>query len=228
MEYGKVKTREEIISCFHDGQSIAIGGQAGVVMPWNLIECIIESGAKDLTILSIDASEPNRGVGRLIREGRVSKMITTHMGTNPEASKAMLDGKIEVELCPMGSFMERLRCGAAGLGGVLTKTGLGTVVAEGKPIQVINGEEYLVESVLHPDVAITRCRRADNLGNLAHHGTGTASHAILAKCAKLSIVEADLLCDVGEIAPDDVRVAGIYVDMILGDLYQVMPPQPRF
>lgn len=214
MDRGKIRTRDEIISIFKDGQTIAIGGQAGAYMPWQLIDMIVESGAKHLTIYSIDSSDPGLGVGRLIETGQVDKMVTTHIGTNPMTSKKMLDGEIEIELSPMGSFMERIRCGGAGLGGVLTKTGLGTVVEEGKQIITVKGEEYLLEEALHADVAITRCRRADPLGNLAYHGTGTASHPVIATCADISIVECDLLCDLNEISVDDVRVPGMYVDML--------------
>lgn len=214
MEGGKVRSKEQIMACFKDGQRIAIGGQAGVDMPWNLIDMLEESGVKDLTIISIDSCDPGVGIGQLIHNGQVSKMITTHVGTNPETSKLMLSGEIDVELCPMGSFMERVRCGGAGLGGVLTKTGLGTVVEEGKQKITVNGEEYLLEEAIHADIALTRARRADVLGNLAYHGTGTASHPVIATCADLSIVQADLYCDLNEIAPDDVRVPGMYVDML--------------
>ena len=214
-DWGKVRSREEIVAQFRDGQTIAIGGQAGVNYPWRLIDCILESGAKHLTVYSIDAGDPDYGPGRLVHAGRVDRMITTHIGTNPEASERMLDGRMAVELAPMGSFMERIRCGGAGLGGVLTKTGLGTVVQEGKQIVTVKGEQYLLEEALYADVAITRARRADVIGNLAYRGTGTASHPIIATSAALSIVECDLLCDVSEIAPDEVRVPGIYIDMIL-------------
>ena len=212
---GKLRTREEIISFFHDGQVIAIGGQAGVNSPWRLIDCIIESGAKHLTICSIDSGDPNTGVGKLVRAGVVDKMITTHVGTNPETSQKMMSGEIDVELCPMGSFMERIRCGGAGLGGVLTKKGIVTTVEEGKQIITVKVEKYLLEEAIHPDIAITRARRADIIGDLAYRGTGTASHPVIATSAELSIVECDFLCDVDEISRDDVRVPGIYIDMIL-------------
>lgn len=215
LDWGKVRSREEIISCFHDGQTIAVGGQAGCNAPWRLIDCLMDSGAKHLTIYSIDCHDPGIGIGKLIRAGRVDRMITTHMGTNPEASQRMLSGEMQMELAPMGSFIERIRCGGAGLGGVLTKTGLNTVAQEGKQIITVKGEQYLLEEALHADVAITRARRADLIGNLAYRGTGTASHPIIATAADLSIVECDLLCDVAEIAPDDVRVPGVYIDMIL-------------
>ena len=213
--WGKVRTREEIISCFHDGQIIAVGGQAGCNSPWRLIDCVLESGAKHLTIYSIDSGDVDIGVGKLVHAGRVDRMVTTHLGTNPETSSKMLSGEIQVELAPMGSFIERLRCSGAGLGGVLTKTGLGTVVEEGKQVITVKGEKYLLEEALCPDVSISRARRADVIGNLAYRGTGTASHPVVAMAGKLSIVECDFLCDISEIAPDDVRVPGIYVDMIL-------------
>lgn len=212
----KVTSREKIISCFHDGQIIAVGGQAGPrTMPNRLIDCILESGARHLTIYSIDASDPGLGLGKLIRAGRVDKMITTHIGMNAEAVALFAEGKLEIELSPMGSFIERLRCGGMGLGGVLTKTGLGTVVEEGKQIITVNGENYLLETALRADVSISRAYRGDTMGNLTYHGTGTASHPIVATCGDISIVECDHLCEAGEIGVDEVRVPGMFVDMIL-------------
>lgn len=212
---GKVRTKEEIMACFKDGQTIAIGGQAGAYMPWDLIDMLVESGAKHLTICSIDACNPGFAISRLIENGQVDKMITTHIGTNPVAQKLLAEGKLNIELSPMGSFIERMRDGGAGIGGFLTKTGLGTVVEEGKQIVTTsNGERYILEEAIHADVAITRCRRADMLGNLAYHGTGTASHPVMAACADVSIVQCDLLCDLNEISPDDVKVPAMYVDMI--------------
>ncbi len=214
MERGKIRSREEIMACFKDGQTIAIGGQAGAYMPWNLLDMLEESGVKHLTIISIDATNPGFAISRLIENGQVDRMITTHIGTNPIASKLMLDGKLEIELCPMGSFMERLRCGGGGLGGVLTKTGLGTIVEEGKQIIEVKGEKYVLEEALRADVALTRARYADPLGNLAYHGTGTAGHPIIATCADLSIVQCDLYCDLNELSVDQIRVPGMFVDMI--------------
>ena len=211
----KVTTREQIISRFKDGQTIAIGGQAGQNMPYRLIECILESGAKHLTIYSIDSGDPDKGVGRLVHAGVVDHMVTTHIGTNPETSAKMLAGEIDIELNPMGSFIERIRCGGLGLGGVLTKTGLGTVVQERRQVVNVAGQDYLLEPALRADICITRARRADLIGNLAFRGTGGASHPVIATCGDLSIVECDHLCDLGEITPDEVKVPGMFVDMIL-------------
>lgn len=211
----KVSTREQIISCFKDGQIIAVGGQAGQNMPYRLIECILESGAKHLTVYSIDSGDPDQGVGRLVHAGVVDRMITTHIGTNPETSAKMLSGEMDIELSPMGSFIERIRCGGLGLGGVLTKTGLGTVVQERRQVVNVAGQDYLLEPALRADICITRARRADPIGNLAYRGTGGASHPVIATCGDLSIVECDHLCDLGEITPDEVKVPGMFVDMIL-------------
>ena len=212
----KVASREKIISCFKDGQTIAIGGQTGRCMPERLIDCILEGGARHLTVYSIDTSDPGIGVGRLIREKVIDNIITTHVGTNPETNAQIQAGTLHAEFSPMGSWIERIRCGGMGLGGVLTRTGLGTVVEEGKQIITVNGEQYLLESALRADVAITHARRADPIGNLAFRGsTGRASHPIVATCGTLSIVECDHFCDLGEIAPDEVEVPGMFVDMIL-------------
>lgn len=164
MELSKVRSREEIIAQFKDGQTIAIGGQTNQYMPDRLIDCLLESGAKHLTVYSIDSSDPGHGVSLLLENGRVDAMITTHVGTNPLTNQRIQSGLLKAEFNPMGTFIERIRCGGAGLGGVLTKTGLGTVVEEGKQTVEIGGERYLLEPALRADIAVTRCRRADPPG----------------------------------------------------------------
>lgn len=212
----KAVSREQIISQFHDGQTIAIGGQTGRCMPERLIQCILDSGAKHLTVYCIDTSDPGVGIGRLIHAGVIDHLITTHVGTNPETNAQLQAGTLTAEFSPMGSFIERIRCGGMGLGGVLTKTGLGTVVEEGKQVVVSGGEQYLLEPALRADIAITRARRADPIGNLTYRGsTGRASHPVMATCANLSIVECDHFCDLGEITPDEVELPGMFIDMIL-------------
>ena len=216
MELSKVRAREEIIAQFKDGQILAIGGQTNQYMPDRLIDCVLESGAKHLTVYSIDSSDPDHGVSLLLQNGRVDRMITTHVGTNPLTNERIQSGKLEVEFNPMGTFIERIRCGGMGLGGVLTKTGIGTVVEKGKQVIEVKGEKYLLETALHADVALTRCRLADPIGNLTYSGSsGHASHPVIATCADLSIVECDHFCDLGEIGPDEVKVPGMFVDMIL-------------
>ena len=216
MELSKVRSREKIIAQFRDGQTIAIGGQTASSMPERLIDCILESGARHLTVYCIDTSDPGCGIGRLIHAGVIERLVTSHVGTNPETNAQIQSGKIQAEFDPMGTFIERIRCGGLGLGGVLTKTGLGTVVEEGKQIITVNGERYLLETALRADVAITRCRRADPYGNMAFRGsTGRASHPVIATCGNLPIAECDHFCDLGEICPEEVEVPGMFVDMLL-------------
>ena len=197
----KVCSKEKIIEQFKDGQIIAIGGQTGRCMPDRLIDCVLESGARYLTIYSLDTGWENKGIGKLIHERVVDKVITSHVGTNPETNRLIQAGLIEVELIPMGTFAERIRCGGMGLGGVLTKTGLGTIVEKGKQMIEVNGQQYLLETALRADVALTHSRRAD--------------HPLIATCADLSIVECDHFCDLGEISPETVEVPGMFIDMIL-------------
>lgn len=211
----KVRTREEIISKFHDGQVIAIGGQANHGSPCRLIECLVESGVRDLTIVSIDSGDYDTTVGRLVHTRQAKKLITTHIGKNPETVALYEKGELEIELNPMGSLIERLRCGGMGLGGVLTKTGLGTVVEEGKQIVTMDGQRYLLEPALRTDVSLVRARRADPIGNLAYRGTSGSSNPIVVTCADLSIVEADFLMELGELPLDDITTPGVFVDMIL-------------
>ena len=157
----KVCSKEKIIEQFKDGQIIAIGGQTGRCMPDRLIDCVLESGARYLTIYSLDTGWENKGIGKLIHERVVDKVITSHVGTNPETNRLIQAGLIKVELIPMGTFAERIRCGGMGLGGVLTKTGLGTIVEKGKQMIEVNGQQYLLETALRADVALTHSRRAD-------------------------------------------------------------------
>ena len=211
----KLCTREEIISKFHDGQTIAIGGFGSGGVPTRLIDCLVESGAKDLTIITIDAGRPGRYVGHLIRSGQIKKLIVSHLGQNAEAMTAVSAGTIEAEFVPMGTLVERARCGGMGLGGVLTKTGLGTLAQDGKQTIDVNGTTFLVETALRADIALTYARRADPVGNLAYHGTSKSNNSVFATCADLSIVEVDFLMELNELPLDDIDTPGAFVDMLL-------------
>lgn len=211
----KITDYEEIVKCFKDGQTIAISGQATHGVPNKLIECLVDSGAKHLTIISIDSGDKNIAVGRLIHTGAVDKLITCHIAANPETVAHYQDGSIEIELNPMGNLVERMRCGGAGLGGVLTKTGLGTVVEENKQVINVNGENYIIEPALRADIALTRGRYVDPLGNVAYHGTSCNSNPVWAMAADVSIVEADFIVDFGELSDDHIDLPMPFVDMIL-------------
>jgi len=211
----KISTREEIISKFHNGQTIAIGGFGRGGRPNRLLGCLAESGAKDLTLIIIDPARPGSAFDPLFRSGQVKKLIVAHIGKHPAVMDAVSAGTVQAEFCPMGTLVERVRCGGMGLGGILTKTGLGTVVEDGKQIVEVNGSSFLVETALRADISLTYARRSDPMGNLAYHGTSKSSNSIFVSCADLSIVEADFLLEVNELPMDEIETPGIFVDMLL-------------
>ncbi|PTW59371.1 acetate CoA/acetoacetate CoA-transferase alpha subunit [Breoghania corrubedonensis] len=212
---GKLRAREEIVALFKDGQTIAIGGFANHGTPNELIECVIDSGARHLTLVSNDTGDANLTIGRLVHEGRIDKVFCSHIGMNTETVPLKEAGKIDVTLIPQGSFAERLRCGGSGLGGVLTKTGLGTIAAEGKQIIEVAGETYLLEPALRAEIALVRARTADPLGNLTYRGTSRNFNPLVAKCSDLTIVEADMMVELDEVGLDHIVTPGVFVDMIL-------------
>ena len=214
MKLSKVRTAEEIIARFKDGQIIAIGGQTNQYMPDRLIDCVLESGARHLTIYSIDSSDPGHGVSLLVEAGRVDAMITTHVGTNPLTNAKIQSGALKAEFNPMGTFIERIRCGGAGLGGVLTPTGIGTDVERGKQRLIIDGKEYLLELPLHADVALIKATRADKAGNLQFRLTSRATNSYMAFAADTVIVEVEELVEIGELGPDEIDVPAPVVDMV--------------
>ncbi|NLH82719.1 MAG: 3-oxoacid CoA-transferase subunit A [Phyllobacteriaceae bacterium] len=212
---GKFKSKDEIVALFKDGQTIVHGGFANHGAPNALIDCVLESGARHLTLLGNDTGDANETIGRLIHEGRVDRVIGSHIGMNTETVALVAEGKIEVTLIPQGSLAERMRCGGSGLGGVLTKTGLGTIAETGKQIVEVNGEKWLLETALRGDVALVRARTADPYGNLTYRGTSRNFNPLVAKAAAVTVVEADSLVELDEIEPDHIATPGVFVDMIL-------------
>jgi len=212
---GKYRTKDEIVSLFHDGQTIVVGGFANHGVPNALIDCVLDSGARHLTLLSNDTGDADLTVGRLIHNGRVDRFIGSHIGMNSETVAAVEEGKIDVTLIPQGSLAERIRCGGSGLGGVLTKTGLGTIAENGKQILEVNGETWLLEPALRGDIALVRARTADPYGNLTYRGTSRNFNPLVAKAADITVAEADHLVELDEIEPDRVVTPGVFVDMIL-------------
>lgn len=211
----KITTREKIIEQFKDGQTIAIGGQAKHGTPERLIQCLIDSGVKHLTLICLDAGAPNECIGKIIHKKIADKIITPYVGRNSECVNQYNEGTLKIELNPMGNLIERVRCGGMGLGGVLTKTGLGTIVEKNRQVIKLNGENYILEPALRADVALTRARKADPLGNLCYHGTGHNSNPIFVTAADISIVEADFIMDVNELPQDEIKTPANFVDMIL-------------
>lgn len=211
----KIRSYEEIVSCFHDGQSILIGGQANHGNPNKLIQCLLDSHVKHLTIISLDSGADNQTIGRLVHAGMVDRMITTHIGRNSETVALYDAGKIDIELNPMGTLVERVRSGGSGLGGILTRTGVDTVVEKNRKTVELDGVKYILEPALRADISLTRARFADPIGNLCYHGTGFVSNPVFVTAGDLSIVEADFIVDLGEISDDEVVTPAPFVDMIL-------------
>ncbi|MGE4528089.1 MAG: CoA transferase subunit A [Rhodospirillaceae bacterium] len=212
---GKFRSREEIIAQFKDGQTLMCGGFANGGVPNDLIQCVIDSGARHFTLISNDSGDADLTIGRLVRRGLVDKLIASHIGMNTDTVALVEKGEIELELVPQGSLAERIRCGGAGLGGVLTRTGMGTVAEKGKQIVDVGGEAFLLETALRADIALVRARMADPLGNLAYWGTSRNFNPLVAKAANLTMVDADMHMEVDEIGLDRIVTPGVYVDMIL-------------
>ncbi|NDL63239.1 3-oxoacid CoA-transferase subunit A [Acerihabitans arboris] len=212
---GKLTSADDITRLFKDGQTLMCGGFANHGVPNRLLQCVIDSGARHFTLISNDSGDADLTVGRLIHLGLVDKLIASHIGRNTETVALVDAGKIELELVPQGSLAERIRCGGAGLGGVLTKTGIGTVVEKGKQLIMVDGEAYLLETALRADISLVRARTADPLGNLTYRGTMRNFNPLVAKAAGLTLVEADMLMDVDEMSLDSIVTPGVYVSNIL-------------
>lgn len=206
---------QDIYSQFKDGMSIMFGGFMAVGTPPKLIQAILDSGVKDLTIIGNDTGFPESGVGILIKHDRVKKVIASHIGTNPETGKKMISGEIEVELIPQGTLAERIRCGGAGLGGFLTPTGIGTIVEEGKQKLTIDGKEFLLELPLQADLAIIHAKKSDEIGNLTYELAAQNFNPLIALAAKIVIVEADTIVPIGALQPDEVVTPAALVDYIV-------------
>ncbi len=198
-----------------DGMTVMVGGFLGVGNPIALIDALVEKGVKDLTIICNDTAYPEVGVGKLITNRQVKSLIATHIGTNNNTIDQMNAGELQVELSPQGTLAERIRAAGAGLGGVLTQTGLGTVVENGKQKVTVDGKEYLLEKPVHADVAIIGANICDETGNLVYKGTSQNFCPLMATAADVVIVEPQEIVKAGEIAPENVKTPGIFVDFII-------------
>lgn len=198
-----------------DGASLMIGGFMAVGSPERLIEALIDREARNLTIIANDTAMPGRGIGRLISAGAVSRVVASHIGLNPETQAKMISGEISVELVPQGTLIERIRSGGMGLGGVLTPTGLGTEVEEGKPVIEVQGHRYLLETPLKADFALVGAWQADYVGNLSYLLTAHNFNPIIALAGATVIAEPESIVPVGVIPPDSVKTPGVLVDHLV-------------
>jgi len=198
-----------------DGATLMIGGFLGVGTPHRLIEELIRQGKKELTVIANDTGRPALGIGKLVVAKLVKKAIVSHIGTNPETQRQMIAGELEVILTPQGTLAEQIRAGGFGLGGVLTATGIGTTVADGKQVVEVGGKQFLVELPLHADFALIAAHRSDYRGNLEYALTARNFNSVMAMSADHVIVEPDHIVPVGVIPPDAVATPFCCVDYIV-------------
>ncbi len=203
-----------------DGMQICAGGFGLCGIPERLIDAIRDAGTKDLTIASNNAGIDNEGLGKLLRTKQVKKMISSYVGENKEFERQFLAEELEVEFCPQGTLAERCRAGGAGIAGFYTKTGVGTVVAEGKETKDFDGETYILERGIFADLAIVKGWKADKAGNLMFRKTARNFNAPMATAGKVCVVEVEEIVEVGELDPDCIHLPSIYVNrMIVGAPY---------
>jgi 3-oxoacid CoA-transferase subunit A len=199
---------------------IASGGFGLCGLPERLLDAIRDSGVTGLTFVSNNAGIDGEGIGKLLRTRQVKKMISSYVGENKEFERQYLAGELEVEFCPQGTLAERMRAGGAGIPGFYTKTGVGTLVAEGKETKEFNGEEYILERGIFADLAIVKAWKADESGNLIFRKTARNFNLPAATCGKVCVVEVEEVVPVGTLDPDAIHLPGVYVQrMIVGAPY---------
>ena len=198
-----------------DGQQLAVGGFGLCGIPEALIDALRDSGVKDLTVISNNAGVDGFGLGKLLETRQIKKMISSYVGENKEFERQYLAGELELEFTPQGTLAEKLRAGGAGIPAFFTKTGVGTRVAEGKELREFDGETYVMERALVPDVALVKAHRADKSGNLQFRLTARNFNPAAAMAGKICIVEVEEIVETGEMEPDQVHLPGIYVHRIV-------------
>jgi acetate CoA/acetoacetate CoA-transferase alpha subunit len=215
----KIMTADEAVASIKEGDSVMVGGFMACGTPEILIDALVRRNVKNLTIICNDAGVPGRGVGKLITNGQVKKLIASHVGLNPEVGQRMNtdveQDKIECVLVPQGTLAERVRAGGAGLGGILTPTGVGTIVADGKQVIRIGDKDYLLEEPIRADHALLRGSVTDKFGNTTYNATTRTFNPMMATAAENVIVGTCKLVEIGEIDPNNVVTSGIFVDAIV-------------
>ena len=208
---------EEAVAMIPSGATVMVGGFMGVGTPERLLDELVRQKKSELSIISNDAAFPGKGVGKLFDASQVSTLTTSHIGLNPNVQKQMMTNKVAVNLVPQGTFVERIRAGGFGLGGVLTPTGVGTIVEEGKRRVDIDGKTFLVETALRADFALIHAFLADYLGNLSYALTARNFNPVMAMAADTVIVTAENIVPVGVIAPDNVVTPAPLVDYLVAN-----------
>ena len=199
----------------HDGQLLAVGGFGLCGIPEALIDALQASGKKDLTVISNNAGVDGFGLGKLLATRQIKKMISSYVGENKEFERQYLSGELALDFTPQGTLAEKLRAGGAGIPAFFTKTGVGTVVAEGKEVREFDGETYVMERALNPDVSLVKAYMADKSGNLRFRRTARNFNPNVAMAGKITVVEVEQIVETGSFDPDDVHLPGIFVHRIV-------------
>lgn len=203
-----------------DGLLIACGGFGLCGIPERLIDAVRESGVTGLTFASNNAGIDNEGIGKLLRTRQVKKMISSYVGENKEFERQYLSGELEVEFCPQGTLAERMRSGGAGIPGFYTKTGVGTLVAEGKEVKTFDGQDYILERGIFADLSLVKAWKADESGNVVFRKTARNFNVPAATCGKVCVVEVEEIVPTGSLDPDGIHLPGVYVQrLVLGAPY---------
>jgi acetate CoA/acetoacetate CoA-transferase alpha subunit len=214
------ETADEAVSMITDGAVVMIGGFMACGTPEILIDALVRKGVKGLTVICNDAGVPGRGTAKLLSRGQIKKLIGSHFGLNPEVAQRMntdvAADKLECLMIPQGTFAERIRAGGSGLGGFLTPTGFGTIIAEGKQVITVEGKSYLLELPLKADFALIRASVADTSGNITYNGTTRNFNPLMASAADYVIAGACEIVETGSIDPNNIVTPGIFVDAIVG------------
>ena len=209
----KIVSKETLKDKLHDGMSIMVGGFMACGTPETIVDMIIESNIKDLTMYCNDAGLPDKGIGRIIANGQCKKLYASHIGLNPQAQQMMNEGTMEIVLVPQGTLAEQVRAGGSGLGGILTPTGLGTLVAEGKQIINVKGKDYILEEALKADLSIIRASIADEVGNAKLLGTTINFNPLMALAGEIVMMEAETIVE--HLDQDDVMIPHVVVDYVI-------------
>ncbi len=205
----------DAMATLRDGMTILVGGFGERGFPFRLIDAVLQSGVRDLSIVKSDANEDGIGIGLLIEAGRVRKITASHIGLNRGLVERMQRSEIEVEICPQGILAERIRAGGAGLGGVLSDIGIDTILAEGKQRITAGGREYLVEPAIRAELALIHAARADHFGNLAYTHAARNFNPLMAMAADRVVAESDEIVPTSALVPDEVVTPGVFVDAVV-------------
>ncbi|ACA38415.1 CoA transferase subunit A [Lysinibacillus sp. fkY74-1] len=222
MKDGKVwRSFEEAVADIKDGDMLAVGGFGLCGIPEKSIAALVQKGTKDLTVVSNNCGVDDWGLGLLLANKQIKKMVASYVGENKIFEQQFLSGELEVELTPQGTLAERLRAGGAGIPGFYTATGVGTPIAEGKEVKVFDGKDYILEEGIAADFALVKAWKADKLGNLVYRKTSRNFNPLAAMAGKITIAEVEEIVEVGELDPDHIHTPGVFVQrVLLGENYE--------